>query len=84
MEALVTHLVATTGLSEAEVRRVVGDVTAYFSEGAEDFVRRRHAELKSRGGKNRDIFPTIAAELGRRRFAAPPYSERQLRRIVHG
>ena len=33
---LVQHLVATTGLDEAEARRVVGDVVAFHREGVDD------------------------------------------------
>jgi hypothetical protein len=81
--ALVDHLVAGTGLSAPEARRVVQDVVAYYAEPVEDFVRRRHAELKTYGGKNAEIFARIAEELADRVVAAPPLSERQLRRIVY-
>jgi hypothetical protein len=39
--------------------------------------------LRRRQRKNDEIWPLIAAELGQRRFAAPPMSERQLRRLVY-
>ena len=78
------HLVATTGLSESEAERVVEDVVAYLSENVEDYVRRRHTELKTYGAKNTQIFERIAAELAERVVAAPQLSERQLRRIVYG
>jgi hypothetical protein len=81
---LVTHLVATTGLTESEAQRVVEDVVAYLAEPVEDYVRRRHAELKTYGAKNTQIFERIAAELAQRVVAAPQLSERQLRRIVYG
>lgn len=83
-DALVRHLVATTGLSEPEVRRVVGDVVAFLAEPVEDYVRRRHAHLKTYGAKNAEIFPLLAAELAQRVVAAPALTERQLRRIVYG
>lgn len=63
---------------------MVADVLAYFSETAEEFVRRRHGELKRHGFTNDEIFPRIAAELGARRVAAPELSLRQLRRIIYG
>ncbi len=63
---------------------MVADVLSYFSEPVEEFVRRRHGELKARGLTNDDIFPRIAAELRLRRVAAPDLSVRQLRRIVYG
>ena len=43
---LVRHVAATTGLPEATAARVVADVTAYFGETVEEFVRRRHEELR--------------------------------------
>ncbi len=82
--ALVDHLRATTGLSEAEAARVVDEVVAFYAEPLETFVRRRHAELKLRGAKNPEIFAQIADELASRVVAAPPLTERQLRRLVYG
>ena len=58
-------------------------MATYFSETVEEFVRRRHAELRQRQRKNDEIWPQIAAELGQRRFAAPDLSERQLRRLIY-
>lgn len=82
--ALVAHVVATTGLSPAEAARVVDDVVAFHAEPVEAFVRRRHAELKTYGAKNPEIFARIAGELRGRVVAAPPLTERQLRRLVYG
>jgi hypothetical protein len=80
---LAGYLAASTGLPRSTAVRVIADVTSYFSETVEEFVRRRHAELR-RGQRNDEIWPLIAAELGQRRFAAPALSERQLRRLVYG
>ena len=82
--ALVAHLVATTGLTPNEAARVVEDVVAFHAEPVEEYVRRRHAELKTHGAKNPEIFTRIAAELRHRVVAPPELSERQLRRIVYG
>ncbi|WP_104108458.1 hypothetical protein [Nocardioides sp. 616] len=84
VDALVDHLVSTSGLTESEVRRIVGDVLAFHAETVEALVRRRHAELKTYGAKNDQIFPLLAAELRTRVVAAPALTERQLRRIVYG
>jgi len=81
--ALVDHLVTGTGLTAAEAQRVVEDVVAFYAEPVEEYVRRRHAELKTYGAKNDEIFARIATELGGRVVAAPPLSERQLRRIIY-
>jgi hypothetical protein len=83
-QELVGHLVATTGLSTSEAVRVVEDVVAYLAEPVEDYVRRRHAELKTYGAKNTEIFERIGTELAGRVVAAPQLTERQLRRIVYG
>jgi hypothetical protein len=81
---LARYLAASTGLPPSTAVRVIADVTTYFSETIEDFVRRRHAELRRGQRKNDEIWPVIAAELSQRRFAAPGMSERQLRRLVYG
>lgn len=81
---LVRHVAVSTGLPEATASRVVADIAAYFGETVEEFVRRRHGELKRGQRKNSEIWPRIAAELGGRRFRAPEMSQRQLRRLVYG
>lgn len=82
--ALVTRLVESTGLTTTEAVRVVEDVVAFYTEPVAIFVRRRHGELKTYGAKNPEIFDQIARELADRVVAAPPLSERQLRRLVYG
>ena len=81
---LVDHLVRSTSLQHGEAVRVVLDVLAYFDETTEEFVRRRHRELQSRGLHNPEIFERIAGELPHRAVAPPELSLRQLRRIVYG
>lgn len=82
--ALVAHVARTTGLSPSEAQRVVVDVVSFHAEPVEELVRRRHAELRSAGARNEQIFATLAAELAGRVVAAPGLSERQLRRLVYG
>ena len=81
---LVTRIAASTGLSAAEAARVIEDVVAFHAEPVEQYVRRRHAHLKTYGARNAEIFARIAQELPTRVVAAPELSERQLRRIVYG
>jgi len=83
-EELVTHLVRTSPLSQSEAARVVAEVLGYFGESAEEFVRRRHRELKTGGLTNEQAFALIAAELPARRVTPPQLSLRQLRRVVYG
>ena len=82
--ALVAHVVATTSLTPGEAARVIDDVIAFHAQAVEDYVRGRHAQLKTYGAKNPEIFARIAEELAQRVVAAPELSERQLRRIVYG
>ncbi|MGD0605701.1 MAG: hypothetical protein ABSA53_19155 [Streptosporangiaceae bacterium] len=84
LQDLVRYLAASTGLPPPTAVRVIADVTTYFNETIEEFIRRRHAELQQRQRTNDEIWPLIAAELEQRRFAAPRLSERQLRRVVYG
>jgi hypothetical protein len=82
--ALVAHVVATTSLTPGEAARVVEDVVAFHAQPVEDYVRARHASLKTYGVRNPEIFARIAEELAQRVVAAPELSERQLRRIIYG
>jgi hypothetical protein len=82
--ALVERIVASTGLTPAEAARVVEDVVAFHAEPVEDYVRRRHAHLKTYGARNEQIFAQIAEELAGRVVAAPQLTERQLRRMIYG
>ena len=83
-QELVSRVAASTGLSPADAARVVEDVVAYHRESVEDYVRRRHAQLQVYGCRNAEIYARLTAELRERVFAAPPLSQRQLRRIVYG
>jgi hypothetical protein len=81
---LVERVAASAGLSAAEAARVIEDVVAFHAEPVEEYVRRRHAQLKTYGARNPQIFARIAEELAGRVVAAPTLTERQLRRIVYG
>jgi hypothetical protein len=84
LEDLLSHLVNTTRLEQAEARRVVEEVLSFFSESVEDYVVRRHLELQGEELRNAAIYDRIVAELKARRFAAPDLSTRQIRRIIYG
>ena len=83
-QRLLSHVMAGTGLSEAEATRVIEDVVAFHHEPVETVVRRRHAELKTYGAKNAEIYARLRAELAERVVAAPDLTERQLRRMIYG
>lgn len=81
---LLDHIERTTRLSRGEAARLVAEVLAYFSDSVAEYVTRRHAQLQAEQRKNPLIFETIAAELQTRRFAAPPLTQRQIRRLIYG
>jgi hypothetical protein len=84
LEELVTYLARTSRLTDTEVARLVAEVLAFLDESAEAFIRRRHRELQHEGYGNSEIFSRIGVEVACRRFRAPAYTERQIRRIVYG
>lgn len=81
---LVTYLARTSRLTSAEIARLVDELLAFLEESAEEFIRRRHGELRQEGYLNTEIYSRICDEVARRRFRAPDYTERQIRRIVYG
>jgi hypothetical protein len=83
-EDLARHVAVTTGLPLAIAVRVVSDVMGYFVETSQEFVRRRHAELRRAGVSNAEIWSLLRRELALRPVASSTLSERQLRRIVYG
>ena len=84
LEDLVEYLARTTRLERREAERLIDEVMSFLAEQPETFVRRRHLELQRQGLANEAIFERLEQELARRRFAAPAYTRRQLRRIVYG
>lgn len=84
LDDLVAHVARSSDLSPSQARRIVDDVLNYLDESPEAFVRRRHAALLRLGRRNDEIYARIAEEVAQRRFPAPPYSLRQIRRIIYG
>lgn len=84
LDDLVAYVARSSGLDPSQARRIVDDVLSYLGESPEAFVRRRHAALARLGHRNEQIYPRIARELAERRFPAPAYSLRQIRRIIYG
>ncbi|HTV50244.1 MAG TPA: hypothetical protein VME21_03590 [Steroidobacteraceae bacterium] len=81
---LVDYLTRSTRLTHAEAERLVGEVLSFLQETPEDFVRRRHLALQAAGRSNAQIYAQLSCEIAAWRFRAPPYSERQIRRMIYG
>jgi hypothetical protein len=84
LEELVVYLVRSSRLSPEEARRIIENVFAFLHETPEEFVRRRHLVLQADGLSNAEIYLRLTAEVAARRFRAPAYTERQLRRMIYG
>lgn len=81
---LVRHVEETSGLTSPEASRLIEDVLSFHDEPVEEWVRRRHAELKADRVRNAEIFAQLKQELRGQVVAAPELSERQLRRMIYG
>lgn len=84
LDDLVAYVARSSGLDPSQAKRIVDDVLTYLDEDPEAFIRRRHAALLRLGRRNDEIYPHLAREVAQRRFPAPPYSLRQIRRIIYG
>ena len=83
-EELVERLSGTGRLNGREAAHLVEEVLAFLDDSVEQYVRRRHRELRHEGLSNPDIFRQVALEATRRRFRAPQLSARQIRRLIYG
>ena len=84
LDLLVAHICRTTGISPANAAHLVAEVVEFFTDSVESFVHKRHTALRAAGLKNDAIYEQIQRELVERRFAAPPLTTRQIRRIIYG
>ena len=81
----VAFLSRSYGLSADVCRRLILEFLAEYEQTLDEFVQRRHVELKSAEGlKNEESYRRIGEEVQQRRFSPPKLSERQIRRIIYG
>jgi hypothetical protein len=83
-QELIAYLARTSRLSHSEAQRVVAEVLSFLQETPEEYARRRHRVLQAEGLANTSIYMRLADELSAWRFRAPPYSPRQIRRMIYG
>jgi hypothetical protein len=85
IQPLIKHLCHSSDLSASQAQRIIDEVNAYFAETPENYVRRRHLELRQEMGlANAEIYARLEVELTLRVFAATPLTQRQIRRIIYG
>ncbi|MBF2759553.1 MAG: hypothetical protein ISN28_04705 [Ectothiorhodospiraceae bacterium AqS1] len=84
LDSLIERLVRVRGLSPSSARQIVEEVAGFYSESLEEFVIRRHSELKAEGKRNAEIYGRIRQEVRLWRFRTPLPSERRIRRMIYG
>jgi polyhydroxyalkanoate synthesis regulator phasin len=85
LQPLINHICHSSDLSASQAQKIVDEVIEYFSETPENYVRRRHQEIKQEAGlANAQIFARIETEMAQLVFAAPALTQRQIRRIIYG
>lgn len=80
----VNHLCQLYPLKKEDLLRLWEEFQEYYKETPEEYIRRRHIELQSKGYRNQDIFKKIQDQLKIQRFKSTPLSTRQIRRIIYG
>ena len=83
-ESLLLHLTRVSPLDRRQAQRVLEEIQAFFAESVEEYVQRRHAELRAQGKPNAQIFEQIFDEAQTRPFRQPRLSARQVRRLIYG
>ena len=71
-------------IDDKNIGKLYEELLNIFSESEEDFIQKRHKELKTLGLKNQEIFPEIIKEMKNRLFKGRELSERQIKRIIYG
>ncbi|MFT5503307.1 MAG: hypothetical protein ACI845_003429 [Gammaproteobacteria bacterium] len=85
LNPLIQHLCNSSSLDRAAAEKLIDEVLAYFAETVEDYVRRRHRELKLELGlSNPEIYQRLETEISQLVFNSPSLSQRQIRRIIYG
>jgi hypothetical protein len=83
-DELINHLCRHSSMTAAEACRLVTEVLSFYNENLDEFIRRRHSELRAAGLANSTIFDLIRHELPDHRFLIAPVTERQIRRVIYG
>jgi len=78
------YLADRYGLDETELAKLLDDVWLFTQETPAAYALRRHEECRKAGVTNERSFELIRGEVAAGRFAAPPLSLRQVKRIIYG
>ena len=78
------YVVGSYGMTEGAFDKLYEEFLACFGQTLEEYVAVRHTALQRAGRKNAEIYRLIGEETRGMRFAAPPLTERQIRRLIYG
>lgn len=84
MDDFIRYLRRIVNVPEPTLRKIVSEINDYYQLSAEEYVKKRHVELRHQGNyKNENIYRIIQEEVQARRFPQE-LSLRQIRRIIYG
>ena len=84
MKIFKVHIISSFNINEKDFDRLFEEFLSYFGETAEQFIMKRHLQLRDKGMKNEDIYLKLLDEIKFIRFKSPELSPRQIRRIIYG
>ena len=64
--------------------RLLADIWSMTAATIPEWVQSRHGVLQKTGLRNDEIWQQIQTEMPNHRFAAAPYTSRQIRRMIYG
>ena len=84
MDDFIRYLRRIVNVPEPILRKILNEVNDYYLLTVDEFVQKRHVELRHQGKyKNEDIYRIIQEEVESRRFPRE-LTIRQIRRIIYG
>ena len=69
--------------NSVDINKFYEELLSFFSESQNEFIIRRHKELKKEGYNNKDIFPMLVNEVKNHLFKGQLLTERQVKRIIY-
>ncbi len=66
-----------------DFNKLYEEILSFFSETVNEYISRRHLELKNEGFKNKEIYSILSREVSQNLFKSKNLSERQIKRIIY-
>jgi hypothetical protein len=83
LDDLKERLMQTMEIDSISIDKLYEELLIFFSESEDEFITRRHQELKDLGKSNPEIFSMIQGEIENRLFRGQPVSERKIKRVIY-